>query len=482
MQLENHDADPLHPALWRQRRDEKNVRRDTIDKAPLGAWLRHVWHNELLAHRSWIDRALVLAYALVTGLLLVAMTHLANLATHAYDRLFGPDQAGAFLSLLWTPALTVAIVWWTRRAAPATAGSGIPQVMRCLRESGSRARRSLWVSLEISLHKVALISAGLLAGLSIGREGPAVQIGAGVMQHARRWLSRSSRISRDDLIVAGAAAGIAAAFNTPLGGIVFALEKLSGGHSKNRSGLMIACIVLVGLVSISFFGNQTYFGRLQVHDVSWSLLPQGLLVALATGLAGGLFSRLLIVSLTDTQHRISRLRNAHPLRFALACGLAVALLGLASHGTTSGTGYATTRALLEGQADTPLVYTVLKFCSTWISSWSGAPGGIFAPSLAIGAAIGHDVAALSHLGQAASIPLIALGMVGFLAATTQGPITAFIIVMEMVSGYPMVLSLMAAAFLASGIARLISRPLYAELASLLVPAAAVDRAMPPRRA
>jgi H+/Cl- antiporter ClcA len=104
------------------------------------------------------------------------------------------------------------------------------------------------------------------------------------------------------------------------------------------------------------------------------------------------------------------------------------------------------------------------------------PAGVFAPSLAIGAGIGHDVALLTGVNAEAAIPLIAMGMVGFMAATTQGPITAFIIVMEMVSGQAMVLSLMACALLASGVARLVTRPMYQELAELLpVP----PRTLPP---
>jgi H+/Cl- antiporter ClcA len=128
--------------------------------------------------------------------------------------------------------------------------------------------------------------------------------------------------------------------------------------------------------------------------------------------------------------------------------------------------YAPTRALLEGEDNLPGVYTLLKFCATWLSAWTGVPGGVFAPSLAIGAGIGSDVAALAGVTREAAIPLIALGMVGFLAATTQGPITAFIIVLEMVSGHAMVLSLMASALVASGISRLLSAPLYASLAGL----------------
>jgi H+/Cl- antiporter ClcA len=145
----------------------------------------------------------------------------------------------------------------------------------------------------------------------------------------------------------------------------------------------------------------------------------------------------------------------------------VAVIGIVTGGATAGAGYAPTRALLEGQAELPGVYTLLKFCATWLSAWTGVPAGMFAPALSIGAGIGHDVALLTGLSREAAIPLIALGMVGFLAASTQGPITAFIIVMEMVAGHGMVLSLMACALLASGISRVLAPPMYTELAALL---------------
>jgi H+/Cl- antiporter ClcA len=102
--------------------------------------------------------------------------------------------------------------------------------------------------------------------------------------------------------------------------------------------------------------------------------------------------------------------------------------------------------------------------ATWLTTWSGAPAGIFAPSLAIGAAIGNDIAMLTTHTQVPA--LIALGMVGFLAAVTQAPLTSFIIVMEMVDGHAMVLSLMACALVATVIARVISPPLYPGLAQL----------------
>ena len=428
------------------------------------------WRNlqtELLAGRQWFDRAIVLAYAAVTGLFVVGFTLLAEAALHGFRQVEHWGHYGRYLTLLWTPALTVAVLWWARRYVPGALGSGIPQVVRALDDEVTSSQQAWLASLRVSLHKIGLVSGGLLAGLSIGREGPTVQVGAGVMVHARRWLSPQSGLDAHDLMVAGAAAGIAAAFNTPLGGIVFALEQLSRRRGISHSSLVIASIVLAGLVAVAVFGNETYFGRLRVQQMSWSLLVPGLLVAVLAGLAGGLFARLIIVSVRGLPDRFSRWRSQHPLRFAAGCGLAVAVIGLATGGATAGAGYATTRSLLEGQGDLPGVYTLLKFCATWLSAWSGVPAGVFAPSLAVGAGIGNDVALFWGVGKDEAIPLIALGMAGFLAATTGGPITAFIIVMEMVSGQAMVLSLMACALLSSGVARLVTQPMYQELAAML---------------
>ncbi len=436
------------------------------------------WHNlgrEFREGQRWLDRAVVLAFAVATGLVVVGFTLLAESASAAFAALIqsGPatpwGPAGRFAPLLLTPALTVAVLWWTRRFVPGAAGSGIPQVMRALDETLPPDAVPRLVSWRLALHKVGLVSAGMLAGLSIGREGPTVQVGAGVMVQARRWLSPGAAIDAHGLMVAGAAAGIAAAFNTPLGGIVFALEQLSRRRGPGHGTLVIAAIVVAGLVAVSVFGNQTYFGRLPVQQLDVALWWPGVVVAVVAGLAGGLFSRLLVVSVRGLPDRFSRWRRAHPLRFAAGCALAVAIIGIVTGGATAGAGYAPTRALLEGQAELPGVYTLLKFCASWLSAWTGVPAGMFAPSLAIGAGIGNDVALLFGIPTAAAIPLIALGMVGFLAATTQGPITAFIIVMEMVSGQPMVLSLMACSLLAGGIGRVMAPPLYDELAALVLP-------------
>lgn len=436
----------------------------------------HSLGSELVARSNWRDRAIVLAYALATGAAVVGFTLLSEHAASAFAALRGAPGWGPWLALAWTPALTVGVLWWTRRFAPGTAGSGIPQVVWALDERCSEAQWRRLVSPQVALHKIGLVSGGLLAGLSIGREGPTVQVGAGIMVHARRWLSPHARIDAHDLMVAGAAAGIAAAFNTPLGGIVFALEQLTRRRGIAHSTLVIAAIVLSGLVAVAVFGSETYFGRLRVQSLSWSMLGPGLLVALACGVAGGVFARLLVLSMRGGAGRLVRWRERHPYRFAAGCALAVALIGLVTAGQTAGAGYAPTRALLEAQSDLPGLYTLLKFCATWLSAWTGVPAGMFAPSLAIGAGLGHDIAMLTGIDGEAAIPLIALGMVGFLSATTQGPITAFIIVMEMVAGQAMVLSLMACSMVAAGVSRLVARPLYEELAAQLATAAGVNAA------
>lgn len=415
--------------------------------------------SELANWRLWADRGVVLFFAMLAGLTVVAFTWLSE---HALDTFFALHERAFWLPLVWTPVLTMGIVFLTRRYAVGATGSGIPQVMAALSPQTPLAQRSLYVSLRLSLSKMALTAAGLLAGLSAGREGPSVQIAAGIMHSARRWLSANSSIRDSGLILAGGAAGIAAAFNTPLGGVMFAIEELSRHPEDRRSGLLMAAIILAGLMAVSVYGNATYFGTIRVENIRLALLLPGLLVAVVCGAFGGVFARLLIYCLhTESRQWVHRFRRQSPVWFAGACGLLVALVGLGTDGATFGSGYAHTRAMLDNRDDVSQVYVLLKMASTWLTVWSGVPAGIFAPSLAIGAALGNDLAGLLTYPNAPT--LIALGMAGFLAAVTQAPLTAFIIVMEMVSGHELVLSLMASALIASGVSRLISQPLYSAL-------------------
>lgn len=435
--------------------------------------------------RAWVDRSVVLAYAVVAGLFVVAFTWLSEAAFELFKHLHG---RAPWAVLVWTPCLTALIVWCTRRFAPGAGGSGIPQVMAALDPGITPGMRAGLVSLRLTFAKIVLGVAGLLAGLSAGREGPSVQVAAGVMHDARRWLRPGSAMGEHALLVAGGAAGMAAAFNAPLAGVVFAIEELSKKMESRNNGLIIAAIVVAGLVAISVFGNLTYFGSIEVPRLSWQAFWPGLLVALVCGVLGGLFSRLLAASLQGLPDRVSAYRRRYPVRFAAVAGMGVAVIGLVTGGATFGAGAEQVRLMLAGEAETSPLYVLLKLVATWLTSWSGVPGGIFAPSLSIGGGIGHDIAMLLGGDNARLLApsLIALGMAGFLAATTQAPLTSFIIVMEMINGRSMVLSLMASAMLASLVARLISRPLYTALAGMMVrklrpraaPTAAPDSDLP----
>jgi len=418
--------------------------------------------RELGDWRLWTVRAIVVVLAAAAGLTVVGFTWLAEAA---YERFVALRAAAWWSPLLWTPACTALVVWATRRYAPGAGGSGIPQVMATLDARVGERERGLFVSLRLSLAKIVLTAGGLLGGLSLGREGPSVQIAAGVMLQARRLIPAGSAVGVHGLLVAGGAAGIAAAFNTPLGGVMFAIEELARAPEQRSSGLIIAGIVLAGLVAVSAHGDGAYFGVIHVPAAGLALLLPGLLVAVLSGVAGGLFSRLMIASLSGRgPDRVSRWRARRPVAFAAACGLGVALIGTVTDGAAFGSGYVSTRHMVEGSGVMPFAYAPFKFLATWLTTWSGVPAGIFAPSLAIGAAFGNDVALLLYGLQVPA--LIALGMVGFLAAATQASLTAFIIVMEMVDGHAMVLSLMACALIACAVARLISPPLYPTLARL----------------
>lgn len=412
--------------------------------------------------RMWLGRTLVLVFAAVAGLTIVAFTWLGEQALATFHLL---QSTYWWAPLIWTPLSAAAIVWITRRFVPGAAGSGIPQVMAAIEPLAAGPQRSIFVSLKLSIAKFLLTAWGLLAGLSLGREGPSVQIAAGVMHNVRHWIPRQARVSEHGLLIAGGAAGIAAAFNTPLGGVMFAIEELSKNPEQRSNGLILAAIVLSGLMAVSIYGNANYFGVIRIENLSMSLLFPALLVSILSGILGGLFSRLLLVSLAGTSNDwFTRLRAKAPVTFAAACGLLIVLLGLSSSGSTFGSGYAHTRALLENQGEDFYLYVPFKFIATWLTTWSGVPGGIFAPALAIGGALGRDVAQITSYVNAPT--LIALGMAGFLAAVTQAPLTSFIIVMEMIDGHALVLSLMTCALVSSGVSRLISTPLYASLAQL----------------
>jgi H+/Cl- antiporter ClcA len=372
--------------------------------------------------------------------------------------------------LLICPAGGAAVVWATRRWFPGAEGSGIPQAIAeiAVDKHPPPGWRPL-LSLRILFGKIALGAAALFAGFSCGREGPTVQVGAAMMNSLHPHLHRRLNIQRRHLIAAGGAAGIAAAFNTPLAGIMFAIEELNRGLEQRMSGLLIVAIVLAGVVSQTLLGDTNYFGWVSYTGLKSHLqILWVLLIAVACGLAGGTFARLMLLATARNGPFFSGFRARRPIWYAAVCGLLIALIGLLSDYSSFGTGYVEARDLFENDAELPWHFGLAKFFATLISYASGVPGGIFAPSLAIGAGLGSNIAALLA-DQLSTGTVLVLCTAGFLAAVTQAPITAFVIVMEMVSGYGVILDLMIVSLLASAVSRSFCPPLYRTLAQRFMP-------------
>jgi H+/Cl- antiporter ClcA len=397
--------------------------------------------------------------AICVGAVAVLFAKLADLAQWGLRRIL--EHSSLWIWLL-APLGFLVIAWLTRRYFRGAEGSGIPQTIFALRpDAGEEGLRLL--GMKAALGRIFLAAAGLLCGASVGREGPTVHVGAVIASHFSRWIPHGgSSAQRRALVLAGGAAGVAAAFNTPLAGIVFAIEELSKSFEERASGATLTAVVLAGIVAIALIGDYVYFGQpvISAADHRTSLVT--IAVAVASGICGGIFSRLTLVSVRGLPGILGRWQRDAPVMFAALCGVAVAALGFVSGGRTYGTGYIEARSILEMNVHLPWLYAPARALATLLAYLSGIPAGLLAPSLSVGAGVGQFVADVT--GQATAVPFAILGMCGYLAGVTQAPLTAFVIVMEMTGQHAMVLPLMITAVLATAISKLISAPLYQTLA------------------
>ncbi len=399
----------------------------------------------LLSGRRWKMRLVFWGGALAVGIVSVIFAAAATQATHLFrSLLFHP-----WFALALTPLGFVFSAWAASRFFPGSQGSGIPQAIAA-RSISDAAIRGRLMSLRLTFGKMLLTLFGMACGASIGREGPTVQVGAAIMLQSGR-LGRM--LGERGLILAGAAAGVAAAFNTPLAGIVFAIEEMSRAFEQRHAGLVLIAVILAGLGSLGLVGNYDYFGSnhsMLIVTIDW-------VGAAACGVAGGLFGALFARLLLKFGAQIKRLTGGErgkSLFLAGACGLVVALCGLASGGATYGTGYEAARLAVEG-APLHWDFAPLKFTATLASSLSGIPGGFFAPTLAIGAGLGSIIATVLHVHAAGAIVL--LGMTAYFAGVVQAPITAAVIIAEMSNESAMRLPLLLAALIGYGVSRLFQR-------------------------
>ncbi len=421
--------------------------------------VRRLIRLPLVSPRQWMRRLVFWAGAVLVAAVAIGFAWLANEASDLFVRVQAPRPWIAFLIC---PAGLVVSLLLTRHVFPGAQGSGIPQVIAAQHMTDRDAIARV-LSPRIVFGKVALTLLGLCCGASIGREGPTVQVGAAIM-HSLGRMVRLPRLELERaLVLAGGAAGVAAAFNTPLAGVVFAIEELSHSFESRTSGTVLTAVIVAGITTLALMGNYTYFGTTSAEldfGRGWIAV---VMCSIAGGLAGGLFSAALVRAAQGLPGRLGKLLMRHPVVFAALCGLALAVFGVASDGQTYGTGYEQARGMVEATTHLPGSYVLLKFAATVVSYISGIPGGLFAPSLSVGAGMGEWLAHLMPSAPAGAVVL--LGMVAYFSGVVQAPITATIIVMEMTDNQRLTVPLLATAFLAFAVSRLVCRrPLYGALA------------------
>ncbi|HEY4193206.1 MAG TPA: chloride channel protein [Mesorhizobium sp.] len=414
------------------------------------------------SRRVWQPRLVFWTGAVMVGLVSVLFAKLADIAQSGFQAIAG--DAGSwrgFLPLFITPLGFVVCAWAAHVYFPNSGGSGIPQAIaaRHLRDA---EERSALLSLKMIVGKIGLTLLGLLCGASISREGPTVQVGASIMMQVARW---GGMAQARGLILAGSAAGVAAAFNTPLAGIVFAIEEMGRTYQARTNGLVLTAVIFAGLASLGLVGNYTYFG---VAKGTVSFTSDAPLIV-ACGVIGGALGALFSLLTLKATRRIRRWNTLQPLKRTLViagiCGLVTAIIGISSGGMTFGTGYAQARGAIEG-TPLPMFFFAGKLAAGLMATISGIPGGLFAPSLSVGAGIGSTLGLI--FGGAAGTAAL-LGMAGYFAGVVQAPMTAFVIILEMTGNHDNVIALMCASMLGYGTARMISHePLYHALSRVFI--------------
>jgi H+/Cl- antiporter ClcA len=391
------------------------------------------------------SRFAALLGAVLLSLLAIAFAHGGDLAQSLFTRL---SRAWPWAPALLTPGMFVAVVFLTKRLAPEARGSGIPQVMAAALHPSEKSSGPL-VSPKTAVTKFCSTIAMLLAGASVGREGPTVQVSAAIMVGVHRLLRVPITAG---VIIAGGAAGVAAAFNTPLAGVAFAIEELASAYEQRVAVFVMGVVMIAGLVSLGLDGDYVYFGTMTQSLPLSGMLVLAPIAGLFGGAVGGLFSRTL-AALACSRRPIIVLVRGHPYLLALGCGVVVAATGFASAGLSWGTGYGTTVELLSGH-DVSAYFGPTKFIATLATALSGAPGGIFAPSLSVGAGLGQLISLLFPGYSPGAIVL--LGMIGYFTGVVRAPLTSVIIMTEMTADHRMILPLFATALIADWVSAQVS--------------------------
>jgi CIC family chloride channel protein len=337
-------------------------------------------------------------------------------------------------------------------------GHGVPEVMEAVVVRGGRIRP------RVAVIKSLASSICIGSGGSVGREGPIVQIGSSFGSAIGQWLRLPDEWVRT-LVACGAAGGISATFNTPIGGVFFAMEVILGRFITPKFGFVVISSVVADFVAHSFLGSQPAFDIVPYSMTSyWEALPYILLGVLAA-LAATAFTRLLYKceDIFDAWHIPEYLKPA-------LGGIGIGLIGLYSYDLL-GVGYgdvfwvshmSVSQALLgEIALQSLVILFLLKIVATSLTLGSGGSGGIFAPSLFIGAMLGGALGTVAHMlfpsYVATSGAYALVGMAAVFAGATRASITAIIMLFEMTRDYTIILPLMIAVVISTVISRSLNR-------------------------
>lgn len=341
----------------------------------------------------------------------------------------------------------------TRRFAPETKGSGIPHLEAVLQ----RLQELDWTRVLPVKFLGGITAIG--SGLALGREGPTVQMGGAVGDAISKALKVSPR-ERLTLIAAGAGAGLAAAFNAPLSGLVFVLEEVQRDFQPIVFGAAFLAAAVADVIARIGADPFPVFAMIKYPTPPLAALPAFAILGILAGLFGIAFNRGLIFSLDF----YGGLKNKS-LAIAIT-GAAIGLVGWFSS-TAIGSGHSLTEMVLSGNMVLTVIplWFVIRFLLTISSYGTGAPGGIFAPLLVLGALIGLGVGEITQLIIPSAVPVPAVfavvGMAAYFTAIVRAPLTGVVLIIEMTGNYEQMLPLLISCFFAYAVAEYLKDlPIY----------------------
>lgn len=352
------------------------------------------------------------------------------------------------------------VSWWLiKEFAPYSKGSGIPQVMAAVELSNPKEHKKIknLLSLKIIFFKILSSVILVLGGGAIGREGPTIQIAGSIFRKVNEYLPDWwPKISKKNMIMTGAAAGLSAAFNTPLGGVVFAVEELSKTHINYFKTALFTAVIIAGMTAQTLAGSYLYLGYPKTQNITlFVIFP----VILVSGISGILASKLSVwmlqINAWKTRNLISTRSN---IIFLVASALVIASLAYFVNAEILGSGKSIMdRVLFSTNKHEDWYVPIFRMLGSALSFTSGGAGGIFAPALSAGASIGSVIAGFIHLTGDETNVVILAGMVAFLTGITRAPFTSAVIVLEMTDRHSLIFYLMLAGMVSSIFSLLISR-------------------------